>query len=200
MSDALTVRVYYDFASTLAYVTHRVMERIAAELEALELVLDWAPIDLVGITGWQRGVAVEGARRDNAQRVATELGVAVRMPTHWLDSRHANAIALELAASAREPAWRERVFSALHEQGRSIESIEVLGGLARDLGFELDPDREAHRLEALKRATLAAHAAQVAGVPTFMLGEWPICGIQPADVMLSLLRRWAERARSAEPA
>ena len=200
VNEPLTVRVYYDFASTLAYVTHRVMERISDELAALALELHWVPIDLVGITGWRRGAPVEGVRRDNAQRVASELGVPVRMPRRWLDSRLANAIALELAATPREPAWRERVFSALHEQGRPIESGPVLGSLARDLGFEVDPEGETPRLAALERATRAAYAVQVTGVPTFMLGEWPIGGIQPDDVMLSLLGRWAERARTRESA
>ena len=44
------------------------------------LRLDWRPVDLVKITGWKRGIVVEGPRRENALRVADELGVTVRMP------------------------------------------------------------------------------------------------------------------------
>src|SRR5262245_40304048 len=53
----VTIRVHYDFASTIAYVAHRVLEQMSDELEAIGVVLDWRPIDLVAITGWRRGEA-----------------------------------------------------------------------------------------------------------------------------------------------
>ena len=90
--ETLSIPVYYDFASTICYVARRVMERIAASVEAAGLALKWPPVDLTMIAGWQRGVAVEGPRRDNALRVARDLGVAARMPARWLDSRPAHAV------------------------------------------------------------------------------------------------------------
>jgi predicted DsbA family dithiol-disulfide isomerase len=42
--ERLSVRVYYDFASSLCYVAHRVMERMAADLDALGIALAWRPI------------------------------------------------------------------------------------------------------------------------------------------------------------
>ena len=106
----LQVPVYYDFASTLCYVAHRVLERMRPDLEALELELRWRPIDLTRLTGWRRGDAVEGLRGENALRVARELDVPLRMPQRWLGSRPAAAIALALARRQRS---RRRYASAL---------------------------------------------------------------------------------------
>ena len=55
------VRVYFDFASTLCYVAHRVFETMADELDALGVALDWQPLDLADLLGWPRGVEVEPA-------------------------------------------------------------------------------------------------------------------------------------------
>jgi len=195
--EPLRVLVYYDFASSLCYVAHRVMERMARELDELAVSLVWTPIDLTGITGWLRGAPIEGARRANALRVARELGVEVRMPGHWLDSRAAGAAALALAHTPREAAWRERVFAAVHEQGRPIDSPADLAPLARDLGLDLDALVDARALVALAAETGRARDAEVTGVPTFMLGPWPVAGIQEDAVMRSLLGRWARRQRRA---
>jgi hypothetical protein len=40
----------------------------------------------------------------------------------------------------------------------------------------------------------------VTGVPTFMLAEWPMGGIQDDDTMVSLIGRFAKRARERRPA
>lgn len=87
---------------------------MAGDLEELEIDLAWRPLDLTRITGWSRGAPIAGERRANAQRAARELDVPIRFHEYWPDSRPAGAVALALAQSPREPAWRERVFSALH--------------------------------------------------------------------------------------
>ena len=109
----LAVPVYYDFASTISYVAHRVIAGIAAEIEELAIDLEWRPIDMVVIAGWPRGVVVDGPRRENALRVARDLGIAARMPAYWLDSRPAACVARALAGTAREISWRERAWSAV---------------------------------------------------------------------------------------
>jgi predicted DsbA family dithiol-disulfide isomerase len=192
MAPPLVLPVHYDFASTICFVAHRVLEHMREDLDALGVVLDWRPIDLVAITGWRRGIVVDGPRRDNALRVAEELGVGVRMPPVWLDSRPAHAVALALAGSAREAAWRERVWSAVFEEGRDIGAEGEVERLAADL--MLDPAAlgdiyDFGRLEAL---TEAAGEAEVIGVPTFHVG-FPLGGIQEPDTMRLLFQRWVEK-------
>lgn len=195
MDERVSVRVYYDFASSLSYVAHRVMERMAGEIAALAIDLEWAPLDLTQITGWPRGAPIEGYRRENSLRVAQELGVEVRLPAQWPDSRSANAVALALAGTPQEPAWRERVYSALHEEGRSFDDPGIVAALGRDLGIDAAALADERGLAALAAESALARRANVTGVPTFLLGEWPIGGIQEESVMRSLLERWAAKVR-----
>ena len=189
----LTIPVYFDFASTIAYVAHRVMGRVEAELAARDLVLDWRPIDLAAITGWPRGVPLPAAARDNAARVGRELDVPVRVPPRWLDSRAAHAVALGLRGSARAATWRERVWTAVFEEGRVLDD-ETVAALAADLDLPL-PEID---LAAVAAATRDAHEIGVFGVPTFLLDRWPMGGIQEPPTMVALLDRFARRQREAQ--
>ena len=190
------IPVYYDFASTVCYVAHRVMGRMQADLDRLGLTLDWRPLDLTALTGWTRGTEVEGPRRTNALRVASDLRVDVRMPRAWLDSRAAHAIALTLAGTAKEPAWRERVWSAVFEEGRDLDP-GTLARLADDLGLDLSLPPAAETLARLDAATDAARDAGVTGAPTLMLDEWPCGGIQEERTMRSLLERFVRKKTRA---
>lgn len=188
----LILPVYYDFASTLCYVAHRVMQRLEPQLGELDIALEWRPLDLSLLTGWRRGAAFDAERRQNARQIAAELGVEVRMPTRWLDSRAAHAVALALIDTNKEPTWRERVWSAVFEEGRDIGEAGEVERIATDIGLTVtvvDLDRP-DRLDA---DTHAARAIGVTGVPTFLLGEWPMGGIQDDQTMLGVLRRFRAR-------
>ena len=192
---SLSIRVDYDFASSLCYVAHRAMQRLASQLAELQLELCWSPLDLTLITGWRRGASVDDERRDNVERVSRELDVPLVMPRVWLDSRLAHAVALSLAG-AREASWREAVWSMVFEAGR-WPSDEAIAGLVRDLGLELDPKALERGKQQLVTRTRRAHEQEVTGVPNFMLGEWPFGGIQTDETMLSILGRFVERRREA---
>jgi predicted DsbA family dithiol-disulfide isomerase len=195
----LQIPVYYDFASTLCYVAHRVMERMGGELADLGIELLWQPVDLVRITGWPRGVVVDGPRRDNALRVAGELDVPVRMPPRWLDSRPAHAVSLQLLGSDKEVAWRERVWTAVFEEGRAIDAAGELDRLGRDLQIDVAASLAAAQAERLETETRLAREAGVTGVPTFLLDGWPLGGIQEDFTMRSLFQRFVrKRERDGE--
>lgn len=188
----MLVPVYFDFASTLCYVAHRVMERMAADLVELDITLDWRPTDLSLITGWRRGVPVPPERRANAQRVAQDLAVPAIIPTRWLDSRAAHAVALALIGTRKEATWRERVWSAIFEEGRDISEPGEVERIAAEIGLDVTvvdldkPDR-------LDADTRRAQSIGVTGVPTFLLGEWPMGGIQDDATMKSLFERVRKR-------
>jgi predicted DsbA family dithiol-disulfide isomerase len=193
----IAVRVDYDFASSLCYVAHRCMQRLAGEIDALGIRLVWSPLDLTPLTGWRRGAEVDEDRRRNVQRVSAELGVPLRMPAVWLDSRRAHATALGLDAT-REPTWREAVFSMIFEAGR-WPTDENLEALAREIGLPLEEEALERGGRELLERTRRAHEQEVTGVPNFMLGEWPFGGIQSDDTMLSIFGRFATRCREARP-
>jgi predicted DsbA family dithiol-disulfide isomerase len=195
---ALRIPVYYDFASTLCYVAHRVMQAMAHDLEALAVDLEWRPVDLSRITGWRRHAPIDGPRRENALRAAQELGVPVRMPVRWPDSRGAHVVALGLPSDAKRAAWRERVWSAVHEEGRPIDEPQELTAIAADLDIDAPALVTRAALGRLAAETRAAQGTGVTGVPTFQLGTFPMAGIQEPATMRATFERFARRRRAGE--
>lgn len=196
-SGRLRVRAYYDFGSTLCYVAHRVFAELAPTFSALELELVWSPLDLSQLLGWRRRFPVDPVRLANAERVAAELRVNVRPLLVWPDSREANAAALVFARDARESAFRERVFSAVFEEGRELDAPGAVAGFARELGLELDPSALERARDELEFRTHVAAEEEVTGLPTLMLDEFPFGGIQSRETTRLVLERWAKRKRSA---
>jgi predicted DsbA family dithiol-disulfide isomerase len=193
------VRVHYDFASSLCYVAHRVIQRMAGALEELGLALEWSPLELARLVGpYRAGAKLSDSRRENAQRVASELGVTVAVPQVWPDTRAANAAAFSAERAGRGAGWRERIFTAVFEEGRhALDDGDVLA-LARELDLYLLPRDLGRGRGELELHTELAREAQVSGVPTFMLGAWPFGGIQTEDTMKRVLERFAQRTRSGE--
>lgn len=192
----LPVPIYYDFASSLCYVAHRVFQRLEHDLDELGVELVWTPLDLAGLLNWRRGGPVAEPRRDNASRVARELGVRVRVPTHWLDSRRAMAIALCMGTPELAASWRERVFTAVFEQGIWEALPERALRLASEHGVECSSAELDAGLSQLEAHTFEAAEASVSGAPTLMLRGFPIGGIHEDATMLSILGRYARRARA----
>jgi hypothetical protein len=175
------------------------MERITPRFRGCDdtppVEFAWTPLDLAGLLNWKRGATVDASRMANVERVIRELEVPTRVPKTWLDSRKAMAAAISLSDPAREAAWRERVFTAIFEEGRSCEPGGEVERWGADLGLAFsDPALEAG-LEELERRTRAAADLMVTGVPTFMLAEWPMGGIQDDETMVSLINRFARRRR-----
>jgi len=194
--ERLAVPVHYDFASSLCYVAHRVLARMAPFFDDLAVDLAWTPVDLTRLTGWRRGEPLDATRMGDVRQIADSFGVPIRLPGHWLDSRPAGALALRLEDEPlRAASWRERVFSAIYEEGRSPERPDEIMGLARDLGVGFSADALAAGLDDLEARTHQARDAQVSGGPTFMLGDWPFGGIQDEPTLRSVIGRWASRKR-----
>jgi predicted DsbA family dithiol-disulfide isomerase len=194
---SVRVPVFYDFSSTICYFTHRVLGRLEHELDELGVALDWLPIDLVTITAWRRGEPFGPERTRNLERLSLELGVEVAMPTHWMDSRAAMAVALALAAARNgdEERWREAVWAWVYEDAHSLDEPGALDAIASRATLTIEPPA-GRALEEVERRTAQAHAAGVRGVPTFLLDAWPVgIGIQERDTMLDFLRRFAVRKR-----
>lgn len=179
-SSDVVVGVYYDFASTMCFVAHRAVERIAPELRELAIRLEWRPLDLTRLTGWQRGRPFRSDARRRAEIVAFELDVAVAHPPRvWMDSRAASEVALGLSAQS-EAKFRSALWSAVYDRG-----VDLDGELVRSL---LPPTASVPRGEfpRLEEETRRGQALGVAGVPSFVLGEWPVGGIQDDATMLHL--------------
>ena len=190
------VLVWYDFSSTLCYVAHRLMQRMAPFLDEHRIELVWQPLDLTQLLApYKRGQQVPESRRANAHRVAADVGIAVTAPGVWHDSRPAHALALSLAGGIHEPTWRERVFTAVFEEGRDAPDEAETGRFAAELAFDVAPDAISRGRQTLRLTTEEAREQMVTGVPTFMFGEWPFGGIQTEETMQHMLGRYVRRQR-----
>ena len=197
-APTLRARVYYDFASTLCYVAHRVFGELEPHLAELGVVLEWCPLDLAQLLGWHRGVPVDEARIANAERVAAELGVAVRPLRVWPDSRDALAAALLLGHGPRAVSFRERLWVAAFEERREIDAPGAVASFARDLGIGFEPDEIAGARASLERIATEASEQGVTGLPTVMLGAFPFPGMQSRETTLLVFERWARKSRAPE--
>lgn len=198
-SKPVIVGIYYDFASSLCFMAHRIMERLAPELAEQGVSLSWLPIDLTALTDWRRGDPIRGERRQKILQVSRDLEVPVTAPGHWMDSRAAMLVALELGESEHGVAWREAVWSRVYEGGECLDSSDLLPEIAAELGLgEVSCAVDPFRLTRLQEQTRQAAASGVCGVPTFMLDIWPVGGIQDEATMRTFLGRWAEKCRSGE--
>ncbi|HXX49528.1 MAG TPA: DsbA family protein [Myxococcota bacterium] len=193
----MRVRTYYDFASTLCYVAHRVFGEMQAELDSLGVELEWVPVDLADLAGWPRRAEVAPARLANAERVAAEHGIEVAPLRVWPDSRDANAAALLLRSTPQERAFRARVFAAVFEERRALDAPGAVDAFAIDVGVVLDPRRLERARDELEFRTQLAREEDVTGVPTLMLDEFPFGGIQSRETTRLVLERWIARKLGA---
>jgi predicted DsbA family dithiol-disulfide isomerase len=194
--ETVTIRVYYDFASTLCYVVHRVLSRIDEEIAALGVVLEWRPIDLTMAAPWDRGDSFRPDIRSAVRNTGLALGIDVEMPDPWLDSRPASMIALSTRSADDEARWRDAVFTTFFEKKTPRLTPELMR-LARELtGIEAAPE-ESDGFERVEESTREAVALGVTGVPSFLLDNWLFGGVYEDDVMVSILRQLSEQYRQS---
>jgi predicted DsbA family dithiol-disulfide isomerase len=191
------IPIYYDYASSLCYVAKKVMERLDGQLE-IELL--WKGVQISRRhQGWKNGEMIGDEAKGKIFRVARETGVELRVPDRWLDS----AYALEGAEFAREQGkfaeYHHTVFAAVFEQGKDISDLGTLLYLAESIGLSPGEMEQALKTglftERVKEAEAEATTFGVVGYPTFMLGEFPLIGIQPAETMRLLMQRYVDKAQ-----
>ncbi len=194
------IPVYFDYASTLCYIAWRIVSDLERELD-FEALWKGVPISMRD-PKTRAGRELGPREHEKVMMVATETGVAVVPPPRWLASEDA----LEGAEIARDAgvfaAYHRTVFEAAFEQRADIGSAEVLAGIAEAAGIEprqfladIEARRMAPRIAEYKRE---ADRFSALGYPTFMLGDFPLTGIQPADTMRLLFERYIQR-REQEP-
>jgi predicted DsbA family dithiol-disulfide isomerase len=193
--DNVTVRVYYDFASTLCYVAHRVLDRVEDDVAALGVTLEWRPIDLTMAAPWDRGDSFRPDVRAAVRNTGLTLGIDVEMPDPWLDSRPASHVALHIESAQDEARWRHAVFDTFFEK-RTFELTPDLLRLARDLGIGVIPNA-VQGFGRVEESTREAIAFGLTGVPTFLLDNWMFGGVYDDELMVSILRQLATQYRES---
>lgn len=191
------IPVYFDYASTLCFVAWRAVAPVEAKLEVL---LRWLPVHIAAqAAAIAPGTAIPPEVHDRVQRVAAELGVDVRVPERWLDSRAALEGAVFAEQAGRSRPYHEGVFHAIYEAGEDPADRRTLVRVAGEAGLPIGAFMEfiATRKGAPQLAANAADARErgVAGYPAFLLGDCPLTGIQSPETMELLFGRHVARAR-----
>jgi predicted DsbA family dithiol-disulfide isomerase len=193
------IPVYFDYASSLCYIASRIVDRLATELD---VDIRWRPVHIAAHhPEWIQGGLVGSDTRAKIERVSKETEVALRIPARWLDSR----AALEGAVFAEEcgcaAAYHREVFAAVYERGEDCGDRAVLVRAAAAAGLPVGRFMEcvATRRAAPQLAAVREEARRlgVIGYPTFLLGEFPLTGIQPCETMKLILARHIARASEA---
>src|SRR5271170_7834655 len=181
----LRIPIYFDYASTLCYIAWRIVTPLEDELgfEAL-----WKGVPIAARDFRAKPGRVLGEReRQKVLSVAAETGVRVAPPPSWIDS----TLALQGSEVARDAgvfaAYHDAVFRAAFDDGADIADPKVLDAIAVHAGIDrakfrdvLDSGAMASRLEDHKRE---ADEFSALGYPTFILGDFPMIGIQPIESM-----------------
>ncbi len=193
---AFEVPVFYDFASAICFVAHEVTAQIEQPLLAAGVRLTWHPVDLTLLSGWQRGDRLAGRRRAGVAEVARSLEVEVVLPDFWMDSRQVHDVALCLAEldQERERTFRNTVWQEVYRHGRVLDDADMAEELYLRAGSSGQPPSDPDG-DRLIEATRAAAQLGVVGVPAFLLGDFPVGGIQHPATQLEFLTRWARRER-----
>lgn len=191
------IPIYYDYASSLCYIAKKVMEQLRGKLE-IELL--WKGVQIARRhQGWKNGEMIGDEAKGKIFRVARETGVTLHVPTHWLDS----AYALEGTEFARKhnkfAEYHDAIFRAGFEDGKDIGDLPTLLSVAESVGlppkeFEIAMN-DGRFTTRVKETEEEARTFQVVGYPTFMLGAFPLIGIQPAETMRLLIQRYIDKAR-----
>ena len=198
----ILIPIYFDYASTLCYVAWRIVGDLSLELEFEPL---WKGVPIRWRNHSSRpGNALGAIERAKIATVVAETGVHVIAPEHWIDS-DAALMGSELARQAGVfDAFHDSVFRRAFELGQDISDLNRLAEIAAAAGMNVDAFRRAieQRLtqpQLMANKSEADHFSAV-GYPTFMLGEFPLIGIQPKETMRLLFTRFLSQQRNAPQA
>jgi len=198
--ERVIIPVYFDYASTLCYIAWRIVRELESEL-GFDALWKGVPISLRDFKA-RAGGELGQRELQKVMMVAAETGIRVTPPKVWINS-DAALMGAELAREAKVfPAYHEAVFHSAFDDGLDISSRDVLGDIAHGAGMDrarflndLQSERMASRIAENKRE---ADEQAALGYPTFILGEFPLIGIQPKDTMRMIFARYI-RQREENP-
>jgi predicted DsbA family dithiol-disulfide isomerase len=120
-------------------------------------------------------------------------GVEMKAPRTLANSMLALQAGEFAADAGLAEAFEDRVFRAYFNEGLNIGKRDVLLNLGAEIGLDrtalgeaLDSGKYAMRI---KNNAQAASQMGISGVPTFLVGDWPLVGAQSEDVMRRVLQR-----------
>ena len=198
--ERIIIPIYFDYASTLCYIAWRIVSELEAEM-GFESLWKGVPISIRDFKA-RAGLELGPRELQKVVMVAAETGIRVTPPKIWINS-DAALMGAELAREANVfPAYHAAVFRGAFDEGLDISNRNVLADIAHRAGMDsarfledLQTERMASRIADNKRE---ADEQAALGYPTFILGEFPLIGIQPKETMRMIIARYM-RQREENP-
>jgi predicted DsbA family dithiol-disulfide isomerase len=195
---SVIIPVYFDYASSLCYIAWRIAARLEAELG---VVFHWHPVHIAAqYPHWKHGVMIGDQVGANIERVAQETGITLRIPERWLDSRPALEGALFAEERGAFAAYHRGVFTAAYEHGADIGNRHILVQIADAAGLPAGSFMQSiatrHAAPQLAAVFEEARRRAIVGYPTFLLGDFPLVGIQRYETMKLLIARHIDIAET----
>ena len=198
--ERIIIPIYFDYASTLCYIAWRIVSELETEM-GFESLWKGVPISIRDFKA-RAGLELGPRELQKVVMVAAETGIRVTPPKIWINS-DAALMGAELARQANVfPAYHAAVFRGAFDEGLDISNRNVLADIAHRAGMDsarfledLQTERMAARIADNKRE---ADEQAALGYPTFILGEFPLIGIQPKETMRMIIARYM-RQREENP-
>jgi predicted DsbA family dithiol-disulfide isomerase len=168
------------------------------------VTVEWLPFELRPFptrTLLPEGEYLQAAWARSVYPLAARLGVPIRLPP--VSPQPYTHLAFEGYQYAREHGkgneYNHRVLAAFFQEGQDIGRPDVLARLAGEAGLDAGEFREAleaRRYEGTHRRALhhAYYEAGITSVPTFVIGDRVLTGLQDADdlgrAIDAELRKW----------
>src|SRR5271163_4646863 len=196
---AINITMFSDFICPFCYVGFATLRKLKPEFDftlrhrGYQIHPEW-PAEGMPAEQWKSGMtpAAREALWERIGAMGAAVGLQMRSPRTLANSMLALQ-AGEFAAEAgvAEP-FEDRVFRAYFTEGLNIGKRDVVLDLGAEAGLDrvaldeaLDSGKYAMRI---KNNAMSANQRGIDGVPTFIIGDWPLLGAQSEDAMRRVLQ------------
>ncbi|WKA56944.1 DsbA family oxidoreductase [Planococcus shenhongbingii] len=184
---ALKVKVYSDYVCPFCFLAE---QPLAEAIKNKDIEVEWMPFELRPAPNPTLRPEDDYLQTTWAQSVfpmAESMGIDIVLPD--VSPQPHTHLAFEGYQYAKEngkaAAYNERLLKAFFQEGLDIGDSEILTKLAGEVGLDEQQYREALKFRKYKEAhQLALKQAEEAGitaVPTFVIGEMAVSGIQSKE-------------------
>ena len=197
-SGSMNVTVFYDYNCPFCYIASRRLTLLSGEFD---LSIEWKGIEIhpeFPPEGAKRGRSVKSlVLREMMGEAAGEEGIEIRSPGFAANSRLALEASEFAKTDGRFATFHYAVYEAYFGEGLNIGKPDVLLSIGERAG--IDPKGLADSLEsrsmrgAVESNEREATMYTVLGVPTFILGSFPVHGCQPLETMRAMIERAISR-------
>lgn len=201
----MKITVFSDYICPFCYIGLETLRKVRPEVPPF--TLEWKGFQIhpeypaTGVPIEQRMAQYGKERYETIWRKIRALAADIDLDMHRPPLLTNSLLALEATEYAKEHGqdgeFSCAVYRAYFQEGKNIGDIDVILATATAVGLDGQTLRE--HLQAgtysarLRSFQQEAQTRGVSGVPTFIVGPAQIVGAQAPDVLISMLRRVAER-------